>query len=209
MQLSTPKQVQTQETKQKIYKAASSIQNKKEYVYLSVSYICAVSCVSNGTFFYHFKTKDELLVYYNYHKFAEFREKNHFDDAVAGKPFDARILIFYYYWSDYMVDVGLDFCCNYYNTRNTSIDTRRWHQRQPAYVWGYPDTCLQEAGEKGLLKPDHTLDHYGEVIVTIMKGVAFDWCLSGAAFDMHERLDETMIPYLNSIMKTPPEPSGT
>ena len=65
VQLSTPKQVQTQETKQKIYKAASSILKKKGYAYLTVSNICAVAGVSNGTFFYHFKTKDELLVYYN------------------------------------------------------------------------------------------------------------------------------------------------
>ena len=35
--------------------------------------------------------------------------------------------------------------------------------------------------------------------MTIMKGIAFDWCLSGAAFDMHERLDEIMVPYLKSI----------
>jgi len=34
-----------------------------------------------------------------------------------------------------------------------------------------------------------------------MKGVAFDWCLSGAAFNMHDRIDETMMPYLKSIMK--------
>ena len=53
----------------------------------------------------------------------------------------------------------------------------------------------------GLLKEEHSLDHYAEVIVTIMKGVAFDWCLSGAAFDMHDRIDETMMPYLKSIMK--------
>ena len=121
VQLSTPKQVQTQETKQKIYKAASSILKKKGYAYLTVSNICAVAGVSNGTFFYHFKTKDELLVYYNYQKFAEFREKNNFSEAVAGKPFDERILLFYYYWSDYMLDVGLDFCCNYYNTKNAPL----------------------------------------------------------------------------------------
>lgn len=86
--------------------------------------------------------------------------------------------------------------------------TRRWHQRQPAYVWGYPDSCLQEAAEQGLLKPDYPPDHYGEVVVTIMKGIAFDWCLSGAAFDMHERLDEIMVPYLKSIQTAPPETTG-
>lgn len=201
MEISTPKQIATEQTKQKIYKAASSILKKKGYAYLTVSNICKAAGVSNGTFFYHFKTKDELLVYYNYQQFAEFRRKNNFDAAVADKPFDERIIAFYSFWSDYMVETGLDFCCSYYNTKNYSIDTRRWHRREPVYVWGYPDSCLHEAQELRILKPDHTLDHYAEVIVTIMKGVAFDWCLSGAAFDMHERIDETMRPYLKSIIK--------
>ena len=38
---------------------------------------------------------------------------------------------------------------NYYNTKNYSLDNRRWHQRQPAYVWGYPDSCLKEAADMG------------------------------------------------------------
>ena len=41
-----------------------------------------------------------------------------------------------------------------------------------------------------------------------MKGIAFDWCLSGAAFDMHERLVEIMVPYLKSIQTAPPETTG-
>lgn len=69
-------------------------------------------------------------------------------------------------------------------------------------------SCLQDAAEQGLLKPDYPPDHYGEVVVTIMKGIAFDWCLSGAAFDMHERLDEIMVPYLKSIQTAPPETTG-
>ena len=70
------------------------------------------------------------------------------------------------------------------------------------------DTLLQEAAEQGLLKPGYPPDHYGEVVVMIMKGIAFDWCLSGAAFDMHERLDEIMVPYLKSIQTAPPETTG-
>lgn len=53
-----------------------------------------------------------------------------------------------------MVEVGLNFCCN---DESISIDIRRWHQRQPAYVLSYPDTCPQAAGEKDLLKDKHPL----------------------------------------------------
>ena len=63
-ELSTPRSVQTQNTKEKIYKAAVDIIKKKGYEYLSISNICKVAHISNGTFFYHFKTKEDLLSYY-------------------------------------------------------------------------------------------------------------------------------------------------
>ena len=47
-ELSTPRSVQTQNTKEKIYKAAVDIIKKKGYEYLSISNICKVAHISNG-----------------------------------------------------------------------------------------------------------------------------------------------------------------
>lgn len=199
MELAAPKQVRTQETKQKIYKAAISILKKKGFPYLTVSNICSVAGVSNGTFFYHFKTKDELLAYYNFNKFAEYRAEHNFETVVKDMPFDEKILTFYSYWADYVEHVGLDFFSNYYNTSNASLDVRLWNRRDPVSIWNYPGECLKTAKEEGWLKPELSVDHCAVILATITKGVVFDWCLSNGATNMREAIREIMCPYLSSI----------
>lgn len=201
MELSTPKQIQTQETKQKIYKAACDIIKKKGFSYMTVSNICKVANVSNGTFFYHFKTKEELFTHFTYEQFAEFRDTNRFDEAVSGLPFDRQIITFYDYWADYMEQTGIDFFSSYYNTKNVSLDVRMWNNRRPVSIWNFPGEVLSRAEEEGLLKENVSVEHSAEVFATIMKGIAFDWCLSKGAFDMHERIAEILNPYLASIRK--------
>ena len=90
MDLSTPRSVKSRNTKQKIYDAAVSIMKKKGYEYLSVRNICQVAGISNGTFFYHFNTKEDLLSYYLQDRFDDYREAHGFN--VDKLPFDRQIL---------------------------------------------------------------------------------------------------------------------
>ena len=57
-------QQKSQETKAKIFQAAKRILQKKGYEALSIKNICEEAGVSNGSFYHHFKTKDDLLSYY-------------------------------------------------------------------------------------------------------------------------------------------------
>ena len=57
-------QRKSQETREKIFRAAKKILQKKGYEELSIKNICEEAGVSNGSFYHHFKTKDDLLSYY-------------------------------------------------------------------------------------------------------------------------------------------------
>ena len=105
--LSTPRSVQTQNTKEKIYKAAVEIMKKKGYEYLSISNICKVAKISNGTFFYHFKTKEDLLSYYLRERFVKYRETHNFQ--TEGLPFEDKIVPYYNCYTSYDEDKGVDF----------------------------------------------------------------------------------------------------
>ena len=52
------------ETKNRIFLAAKKILQKQGYDALSIKNICEEAGVSNGSFYHHFKTKDDLLSYY-------------------------------------------------------------------------------------------------------------------------------------------------
>ena len=57
-------QQKSKETKERIFRAAKRILKKKGYEELSIKNICEEAGVSNGSFYHHFKTKDDLLSYY-------------------------------------------------------------------------------------------------------------------------------------------------
>ena len=57
-------QKKSMETKEKIFKAAKRILQRSGYETLSIKNICEEAGVSNGSFYHHFKTKDDLLSYY-------------------------------------------------------------------------------------------------------------------------------------------------
>ena len=54
-------QQKSMETREKIFQAAKRILQKKGYEELSIKNICEEAGVSNGSFYHHFKTKDDLL----------------------------------------------------------------------------------------------------------------------------------------------------
>ena len=57
-------QLKSKETKERIFQAAKKILQKNGYENLSIKNICEEAGVSNGSFYHHFKTKDDLLSYY-------------------------------------------------------------------------------------------------------------------------------------------------
>ena len=57
-------QLKSMETKARIFNAAKRILKKSGYEQLSIKNICEEAGVSNGSFYHHFKTKDDLLSYY-------------------------------------------------------------------------------------------------------------------------------------------------
>ena len=57
-------QLKSRETRAKILQAAKRILQKQGYEQLSIKNICEEAGVSNGSFYHHFKTKDDLLSYY-------------------------------------------------------------------------------------------------------------------------------------------------
>ena len=57
-------QLKSRETRAKIFQAAKRILQKQGYEQLSIKNICEEAGVSNGSFYHHFKTKDDILSYY-------------------------------------------------------------------------------------------------------------------------------------------------
>lgn len=201
--LSIPRSIKTKNTKEKIYQAAVTIMKKNGYEYLSVKNICQVAGISNGTFFYHYKTKEDLMSYYIHEGFDRYRNERNFD--VSNLAFDAQITEYYKCYSSYVEENGLEFISNYYIPQNKVLNTRGHRydgvDNNNSWVVNLTCRCLQQAERDGLLKDNHTAIGYANNCCTMLKGIIFDWALTDGAVDMKDLITELIGGYLNSIKK--------
>ena len=115
-------QRKSQETKEKIFRAAKRILQKKGYEELSIKNICEEAGVSNGSFYHHFKTKDDLLSYY-------IEEQPTINPDLLEVPQDVAgvrqgIIRVYLNYVKYCRELGVDFISGYYDTKKRSRITR-------------------------------------------------------------------------------------
>ena len=112
-------QLKSKETKAKIFRAAKHILQKHGYEALSIKNICEEAGVSNGSFYHHFKTKDDLLSYY-------IEEQPNINPDLLDIPKSAdevksAIVYVYLNYVHYCQELGVEFMANYY-TPNQDIE---------------------------------------------------------------------------------------
>ena len=120
--MKTPQRVKSRETREKIFSAVAQIMQKHGKDYLTVANICEIAHVSKGTFFYHFNTKDELLLCYIQEGFEDF-SKGEKKDSTSSDIYTSVFHAITMYLT-YCQSLGTDFLSSYYSPKNKALDTR-------------------------------------------------------------------------------------
>ena len=188
-------QQKSKETKDRIFQAAKTILRKKGYEGLSIKNICEEAGVSNGSFYHHFKTKDDLLSYY-------IEEQPSVDADCLDLPANAEeaktaIIHVYLNYVKYCRELGLDFVSNYYTPKNQSLnpDIRTERPYPIVTVQNY----LQRALEAGAIQLKYPLEAVTSDIRTIVIGVVFDWCLKIGKSDFEGNMRRLLTTYLDGL----------
>ena len=161
------------ETKHRIFRAAKNILQKQGYEQLSIKNICEEAGVSNGSFYHHFKTKDDLLSYY-------IEEQPSINPDLLDLPSSAdeakiAIIHVYLHYAEYCRDLGVEFIANYYTPKNQALNPEIRTARP------YPiltvENYLQKAIDKGIVKPTLPLEDILTDIRMLVIGNVFEWRL--------------------------------
>ena len=189
-------QLKSKETKDRIFQAAKTILRKKGYEGLSIKNICEEAGVSNGSFYHHFKTKDDLLSYY-------IEEQPSIDPDCLELPANAEeaktaIIHVYLNYAHYCRELGLDFVSNYYTPKNQSLnpDIRTERPYPIVTVQHY----LQRAIDAGILHLKHPLEEVTTDIRFIVIGNVFEWCLKNGDADFEGNIRRLLTTYLDGLM---------
>lgn len=102
----TERQLKSQQVKENIHNAAIRMLKEYEYDYLTVRNVCKEANVSTGTFYHHFKNKDDLLTYYLAYGYEKYMDENEilFDDDVK-----KNIAQIYHIYISYCMEMGIEF----------------------------------------------------------------------------------------------------
>ena len=188
-------QLKSKETKDKIFRAAKHILQKKGYDQLSIKNICEEAGVSNGSFYHHFKTKDDLLSYY-------IEEQPSINPDLLDLPENAEeakqtIIYVYLNYVHYCQELGVEFMSNYYTPKNQSLNPLIRTERP------YPiitvSNYLQKVIDANIIHPSLALEDITPDIRMIVIGNVFEWCLKSGDTDFEGNMKRSLETYLNGL----------
>ena len=181
--------------KEKIFRAAKHILQKQGYEQLSIKNICEEAGVSNGSFYHHFKTKDDLLSYY-------IEEQPSINPDLLDMPRNAAeakaaIIQVYLNYVHYCQDLGVEFMSNYYTPKNQSLNPLIRTERPYPIVTVH--NYLKKAIDADIIKPDLDLEDITTDIRMIVIGNVFEWCLKSGEADFEGNMRRTLRIYLDGL----------
>lgn len=193
----TKQQQKSMETKRKIFHAAKTILQESGYESLSIKNICEQAGVSNGSFYHHFKTKDDLLSYY-------IEEQPTMNPDVLDLPADCTeaketIIKVYLNYVKYCQELGLSFISNYYTPKNQSLNPNIRTER--SYPIVTVQNYLQRAMDAGIISLSHPLAAVATDIRMLVIGNVFEWCLKEGNTDFEGNMSRSLGSYLDGVLK--------
>lgn len=192
----TKQQKKSQETKERIFKAAKEILQKSGYENLSIKNICEEAGVSNGSFYHHFKTKDDLLSYY-------IEAQPTINPALLDLPKNkeeaiAAIVGVYLNYASYCKELGVDFVAGYYTPRNQALNPDIRTERP------YPIVTVQQYLEKSItvnaISLKLTIAEVVNDIRMLVIGNAFEWAMRNGDVDIETNMKRSLSYYLDSVI---------
>ena len=190
-------QQKSKETKERIFRAAKHILQKKGYEELSIKNICEEAGVSNGSFYHHFKTKDDLLSYY-------IEEQPSINPDLLDMPNsveEAKIAVIRVYlnYVEYCEELGVEFMSGYYDPKNQALNPVSRTERP------YPIVTVQNYIEKaivaGVVHLNVELEEFTTDIRMIVIGNVFEWCLREGNADFEGNMSRSLRRYLDSTLE--------
>ncbi len=189
-------QLKSKETKEKIFQAAKRILLRGGYESLSIKNICEEAGVSNGSFYHHFKTKDDLLSYY-------IEDQPTVDPSLLEIPQDKAaateaIVGVYLNYVAYCKELGVEFVAGYYTPHNQALNPTIRTERP------YPIVTVQQYLEKTVEANAIQLNLSIPEVVTDIRmlviGNAFEWALRNGDVDFEGNMRRSLTYYLNGVI---------
>jgi AcrR family transcriptional regulator len=179
------RQIKTMAIKQQIYDTAVSLFLKKGFKNVTVEEICSKLGFTKGTFYAHFRSKDQIIMQFISLDNMYFRSEL-LPKVSAMKPGINKLLAFGQLFTKHEEEFGKKLL-------KQSLLIRMENTNNIAEI--YPDKreafkilkeLITEGQVAGEIRSDLSSDHIAIIIIYCMRGVEFSWCLPNTKINMEE-----------------------
>ena len=191
------------DNKQRIIDAAVKLIREQGADSITVRNVCREADIGTGTFYYHFKNKGDLLMY--------FLRETSFRGFALNTPLsqiaDRTVELYMLLIARYM-ELGLDFMKSFYSTGNRSLSAYMGEVDgafEPYTVMARSEVELTQAQEQGYIKKGADVHTLCMDICTIVKGCVFEWCLTDGTMELEQALSRIVKGYLQPYLRETPK----
>ena len=175
------KEMKNKKIKQHIFDVALDMMKEVGFENITLRMICQEANISTGMFYQHFSNKEDLLSYYYDEAQEEFNEV--VKTRLEGLEIKEQLIEFYVWVFEFTSNLGVDFCRNFFNSKNKVMNTNVFHNR----IMEITNHAMEDAIAKGYrLTSGRTPYQVSKYLCVMAKGVIFDWSAHEGSYDMTE-----------------------
>lgn len=197
-ELQSARKLNTRETKDKILKSTLKLMNNFGYKYLTIRNICKMANVSTGTFYHHFRTKDDLISHY----IAEGYERYMKENLPRLQQLDIKdwIIEIYTWFASYFSERDVEFVSSYFSSKNPVLNLRNLSPglqinfRQLVYDIV---SKIESAQKNGQIIIEMDAANIFHELNMVFFGTIFDWCLCLGNYDLAKQVNKMIKIALN------------
>lgn len=193
----TKRQKQAQETKRRLYEAATALIQAKGFSDINIKDITDLAGVSKGTFYTHFKSKEDLILYI-------FTRSDEFFEKVYGK----------------VKDLDFAYAMVQFVTLSFIEIEKRGKEVMKALAASYPAVdyksvygedrelvrclrkLLEKGKEQGAIRENLEIEELLHMCIATLIGVELLWAFSGDDHKLSSRMEQQISVLVRGMLKT-------
>lgn len=194
----TNRQLAAMETREKLLKAGKKLICEKGLAHTAIEEITEAAGVAKGTFYTHFKRKEDIVFALSKDMFGEILE--------SAKAFDgdfvSKLNSYMIHFSGYIEKSGAKMSQEWVkNVVNPELVENEQDKGKLQYDLSSVYELIMFGVAEGLLKEEVPARQLSEILVDLLYGQMLCWSMSGGAYSLEERTQDFCSWYLQVLFK--------
>lgn len=194
----TNRQLAAMETREKLLKAGKKLICEKGLAHTAIEEITEAAGVSKGTFYTHFKRKEDIVFALSKDMFGEILESAKAFDGDFVSKLNSYMILF----SGYIEKSGAKMSQEWIkNVVNPELVENEQDKGKLQYDLSSVYELIMFGVAEGLLKEEVPARQLSEILVDLLYGQMLCWSMSGGAYSLEERTQDFCSRYLQVLFK--------